>query len=470
MQWTSEKRLSEERISNLRNSLDKLDSFGIEYNNEQTLFKNLAKFDFESICVQEENFKDTDTTKCIGKHIPISVSNSSNLAKEPIFLFISDPHHLVTFIGALENSALQIKAKMKNLFLDTETIKIKLGSILEKITQRHNQREQAYLDDCDNETCTFTQFLQIEKKQLIDLQEHLERYCNVLPVFGFNSAKYDLNLLKPHLLPILVTERNIEPTIIKKANQFISFKFGDIQLWDIMKFLGGATSLDCFLKAYKTPETKGFFPYEWFHQHEKMRNTELSRMIPSRVNFAAVTLLNYRNYVNLLKNGLTTEQVVIELKLSKPAPTGVENYQYAQQIWKQEQMSSLKDFLLWYNDKDVVPTLEAMQKLNGSNHDKHIDMLKLGCTLPKLAKNGLHNSTDTKFYLFTEGHKDLLKKIREDVNGGPSIVFTRNQLLMKLSFENQQKYENLLLGLMPINYIPTRCVNPCQQVFIRVGI
>ena len=42
---------------------DKLDSFGIEYTNEQTLFKNLATFDFESICVQEESFEDTDTTE-----------------------------------------------------------------------------------------------------------------------------------------------------------------------------------------------------------------------------------------------------------------------------------------------------------------------------------------------------------------------------------------------------------------------
>ena len=75
------------------------------------------------------------------------------------------------------------------------------------------------------------------KKTLIDLQEHLERYCNVLPVFGFNSAKYDLNLKKSYLLPILVNERNIEPTVIKKANQFISFKSGDIQLLDIMNFL-----------------------------------------------------------------------------------------------------------------------------------------------------------------------------------------------------------------------------------------
>ena len=142
--------------------------------------------------------------------------------KEPIFLCNSHPYHLVTsFIGALENSALQSKAKMKNLFFDIKTtIKIKLGSILEKITQSHNQREQADLDDCDNETCTSTQFLQIQKKQLIDLQEHLERRCNVLPVFGFNSAKYDLSSIKSYLLAIIVNERNTEPTVIKKRTSF----------------------------------------------------------------------------------------------------------------------------------------------------------------------------------------------------------------------------------------------------------
>ena len=147
---------------------DKLDSFGIKYTSQQKLFKNLAIFDFESICVQEKSFKDTKTTTWIGKHVPISVSISSNLVEEPVFLYNSDPHHLVSsFIGAIENLASQSKAKMKNLFLDIETtIKIKLGSILEKLTQRQNRREQADLDDCDNEICASTQFLQIQKKSI----------------------------------------------------------------------------------------------------------------------------------------------------------------------------------------------------------------------------------------------------------------------------------------------------------------
>ena len=170
---------------------------------------------------------------------------------------------------------------MKLNFFEVETaIKIKLCAILEQLKQRPNQAERVsnFVDDCmveEDENDLSTQFLQMQKNQIIDLQELFERYCNVLPVFGFNSAKYYINLIKLYLLPILVNERDIEPTVIKKANQFGFFKFGDIQLLDIMNSLGGATSLDSFLKAYKTKETTGFFPYEWFDCPEKMTNKEL---------------------------------------------------------------------------------------------------------------------------------------------------------------------------------------------------
>ena len=260
---------------------DKLDSFDMNYTSEQKLFKNLEKFDCESIFVQEKTFRDTNTTTWIGKLVPISVSVSSNLVEKPMFLCNSDPHHLVaTFIRALENLASQSKAKMKNLFSDIKTtVMIKLGSILEKLSQRHNRREHARFDmsqdDCDNENCASTQFQQIQKNQIFDLQKSLERYCNILPVLDFNRSKYDLNLIKSYLLPIPVNERDIEPIVIKKVNQFISYKFGDSHLLDILNFLGRATSLDSFLKAFKTSETKGFFSYEWLDHFDKMQNTAL---------------------------------------------------------------------------------------------------------------------------------------------------------------------------------------------------
>ena len=78
----------------------------------------------------------------------------------------------------------------------------------------------------------------------------------------------------------------------------------------------------------------------------------------------------------------------------------------------QDQMSSFKYILRWYNDKDVVPILKAMQKLIAFYHDKDMDKLKLGCTLPNLANFCSHKSTDAELYPFTEEDKDLLEKIR----------------------------------------------------------
>ena len=131
-----------------------------------------------------------------------------------------------------------------------------------------------------------------------------------------------------------------------------------------MNFLGGATSLDSFPKAYKTAETKSFFPYEWFDCPQKMNNSELPPYDAFFSKLRNVNLLekDYSDYQKLLSSGLKTEATLSKMKLSKPPPSGQENYQYLLDIWNQENMCTFKDFLRWYNNKDVVPTLEAMQK------------------------------------------------------------------------------------------------------------
>ena len=102
----------------------------------------------------------------------------------------------------------------------------------------------------------------LKKNQLIDLKQHLESYVITLPVFGFNSGRYDLNLTKSYFILVLIPDREQETSVIKKANDFISFKFGYLQFLDIMKLLGRATVQESFLKAYKESETKKIFPYE----------------------------------------------------------------------------------------------------------------------------------------------------------------------------------------------------------------
>ena len=192
------KHIYPKNVYQLRETLfDKLDSFDIQYTDDQKLFKNLAVFDFESICIPEEKFKNTETTSWIGKHVPLSVSISSNLITLPIFLCNSNPRDLVkSFIDAVEGLATQSKAQMKLKILEIETaIKSKLSRTLESLNERlrRNQRGFEFEDHCfedDNEEKdASTHILQMQKNQLIELQEHLERYCNVLPVFGFNRAK-----------------------------------------------------------------------------------------------------------------------------------------------------------------------------------------------------------------------------------------------------------------------------------------
>ena len=73
----------------------KLDGFGISYNDDRNLFRKLAIFDFESICVPIEELKDTNTTTWNGKHEPLSVSLSSNLIEEPVFLCDKDHKNLI---------------------------------------------------------------------------------------------------------------------------------------------------------------------------------------------------------------------------------------------------------------------------------------------------------------------------------------------------------------------------------------
>ena len=127
-------------------------------------------------------------------------------------------------------------------------------------------------------------------------------------------------------MPVLVNEQQIEPAVIKKANQFVSFKFGDVQLLDNMNFLGGATSLDSYLKAYKTEEAEGFFPHEWLDNPEKLNNKELP---PYGSFFSKLRKINplekgYNDFENLTTSSLSSKQAVCKLRLNKIPPTGDE--------------------------------------------------------------------------------------------------------------------------------------------------
>ena len=165
-------------------------------------------FDFDSISLRNADFRDTETTKLIGKPIAISVSISSNLIQEPIFLCDPNPSDLVSFfIDVLENLTTQSKPQVKINFVQFETaIKNRLARILEVLKQRRCHCVGIEEED-ENSGNSSSHFLQMQKYQLIHLQDQFERQCFSIPVFDFNNTSFDINLIKCYLLPMLVSER-----------------------------------------------------------------------------------------------------------------------------------------------------------------------------------------------------------------------------------------------------------------------
>ena len=306
------------------------------------------------MCSTEE-LKATETTTWIGKHVPISVSISSNLQDALIFLCEKDPELLIiAFVSSLELLAEKNKLQMRIKLQEIEnTVNDRVKKIFDKLsagTLTKRLEVFDYEDECvegGDEDDMSTQFLRVQKNQLIDLKQHLKRYVNTLPVFGFNSGRYDLNLIKSYLIPYLICDKDIEPTVIKKANDFISFKFEDVQFLDIMKFLGGATTLDSFLKIYKASETKSFFPYEWFDSPDKLDYTELSskEAFFSKLRNHNPLEKDFNDYQKLVNGGLDQKSALKKLRIQSIPPTGFENYSYLKNIWEQQSMITFKDFL-----------------------------------------------------------------------------------------------------------------------------
>ena len=170
------------------------------------------------------------------------------------------------------------------------------------------------------------------------MQERFERYSNTLPVFGFNSARYDINLIKKYLLILLVNERDIEPIVIK--NPSILFR-SHLVMFNFLMFLTCFEVLPFFIHSWKLTKhrrPKWFFPYEWFNHSVKLNDEELppyEAFHIKRQNFYPLEK-EYQDYKNWFDSSLTTESKLVKMRISEKPITGAANYSYLQNVWEQE--------------------------------------------------------------------------------------------------------------------------------------
>ena len=132
-----------------------------------------------------------------------------------------------------------------------------------------------------------------------------------------------------------------------------------------------------------------------------------------------------------------------------------EEYNVCINAWKDNNMKTFKDFLEWYNNLDVLPFIEAVEKMKTFYKAKKLDLFKDGVSLPGLVLKYLMKGTDSDFYLFDEEDKitnedrkrnNLFYLLKDSIVGGPSIIFNRYHEANKTKIRNGDKLCKKIIG------------------------
>ena len=291
-------------------------------------------YDFEAIC-QKINEKQTDELEITAKHIPVSVAINDNLTKKPSFIVEEDPKKLnKKFVVELLKRARQIE---ESVWLSNPVL-----GVYKKFNE-DDQGEQygGYL---------------INEASVKLSKETAKSYVNwvkQVPVFGFNSGRYDINMIKEYFVENLTSLSDVN--VAKKENSYMFLSTPNFKFLDIKNFLAPGLSYDAWCRAYGCELQKLSFPYEWFDSFEKLNH---------------IGPVKYEEFYSSLKGGITISQ---------------EEYQNFCDEFHKRGCVTMKDWLKEYNLADVEPFIEALEKTREQYYPDEIDLLKDAVSIPGIS-------------------------------------------------------------------------------------
>ena len=105
-----------------------------------------------------------------------------------------------------------------------------------------------------------------------NLQQDLDclKKYEILPVYAFNGAKFDLVVLMPYIGHWCGSE--LKTNMIKRGAQYMMLTVGNFQFRDVLDFTA-PTNLDKYLKTWGASEVKSIFPYSFFKSIEDLEAT-----------------------------------------------------------------------------------------------------------------------------------------------------------------------------------------------------
>ena len=119
--------------------------------------------------------------------------------------------------------------------------------------------------------------------------------------------------------------------VVKKQDSMTCIQTATLRFLDTTNFIPPGYTYEAYLKAHGASLAKGFFPYEWMDDIEKLNHKALP---------------NQEAFFSRLTNKTISDKDYASLK----------------ETWDRLQMKSVRDLLIWYNNLDVEPFLEALQK------------------------------------------------------------------------------------------------------------
>ena len=265
-------------------------------------------------------------------------------------------------------------------------------------------------------------------KSLENLYGKFEGYCKELAVFGFNSAGYDIKLIKKYLFKELCEHGEQPNFTVKKAGKYPCIKTEHLKFMDILQFLAPGYNLKSFFKAFGVTEQEGSFPYDYFTHADQLDESTLPpyETFYSTIKGCNVLEEDYATFQKLINQGKSEQEALQALRLPSKPKTGPENYQWLQQLWDDNQRSTFADYLKWYNDLDVTPMIQAIENMNEFYKNIRIDFIHQAISIPGVAMRVCFNSiTDptAEFHLFNPKNKDIYHLFKENIVGGPSVIF-----------------------------------------------
>ena len=182
------------------------------------------------------------------------------------------------------------------------------------------------------------------------VQETWGRWINQVPVFGFNSRKYDLNLVKENFIMTLSNMNDM--TVTKKDNSYMFLTTPSFKFLDVKNYLTPGLSYDSQCKVNGCEVQKLVFPYEWLDDYGKLRH---------------VGPVEYENFYSKLKGGFTIT---------------LEEYKDFVREFYERGCVTMMNWLRVYDEADIISFIKAFKKTQNQYYPNEINMLKDAVSIP----------------------------------------------------------------------------------------